>query len=306
MKKEYLRRFIKLAVQPMFHPRVPFKVRRILMKSAVLLQRKQPGVTRSTVTLGQVSAYQAQVAQASETQASEAQASETQVLYLHGGGYVFGDVATHRQVVDGIALIANATVWMPTYRLAPEHPFPAALDDAFSAYQALLSKGVSADNIIIAGDSAGGGLALALALRLRDEGQPLPRGLVLFSPWVDLTVTRTSHVFHAKRDPMLLPAGLQSCAEAYCGSTPHDHPYCSPLFADFSGLPPVCVQVGSDEILYDDAIELHQSLLRANVTADLQVFDGMWHVFQLHCHQLPEATAAVTQAFHWDFISRNQ
>lgn len=305
MKKAYLRRLIKLAVQPMFHPRVPFKVRRVLMKSAALLQRKQQGVTRNTVTLGKVDTYQATYL-TKAPQEKAPQATDTHVLYLHGGGYVFGGVTTHRQVVDGIALIANATVWMPDYRLAPEHPFPAALDDAFSAYQALLSQGVPADKIIIAGDSAGGGLALALALRLRDERQPLPKGLVLFSPWVDLTVTRTSHVFHAKRDPMLLPAGLQSCAEAYCGSTPHDHPYCSPLFADFSGLPPVCVQVGSDEILYDDAIELHQSLLRANVTADLQVFDGMWHVFQLHCHQLPEATAAVIQAFHWDFISRSQ
>ncbi|MCL5050153.1 MAG: alpha/beta hydrolase [Firmicutes bacterium] len=136
----------------------------------------------------------------------------------------------------------------------------------------------------------------------RDENLPVPKGLILFSPWVDLTVTRDSHVFRAQRDPMLLPAGLQSCANAYCGKTPHDHPYCSPLFADFTDLPPVLIQVGSDEILYDDAIELHKSLKRSNVVAELQVYDGMWHVFQLHCHQLPEATQAVQDAFRESYF----
>lgn len=292
MKKEYLRRLIKMAVQPMLHPRVPFKVRRILMHSTAVVQHKQKGVERDNTILGGVRTYQATVPSV----------TDDHVLYLHGGGYVFGGSATHRQIVDGIALLSKSNVWMPLYRLAPEHPFPAAIDDALSAYQALLEKGIHPEKIVVAGDSAGGGLSLALALRLRDENLPVPKGLILFSPWVDLTVTRDSHVFRAQRDPMLLPAGLQSCANAYCGKTPHDHPYCSPLFADFTDLPPVLIQVGSDEILYDDAIELHKSLKRSNVVAELQVYDGMWHVFQLHCHQLPEATQAVQDAFRESYF----
>ncbi|MCH8500748.1 MAG: alpha/beta hydrolase [Aliidiomarina sp.] len=286
MKKQQLRRLIKFAIQPLFHPRVPFSLRRKLMKSAALLQRKQRGVQRDELILGGVVTYKA----------AAAHAGSLHILYLHGGGYVFGDVSTHRQIVDGLAVIGRATVWMPHYRLAPEKPFPAALDDAVAAYEALLDKAISPNDIIVAGDSAGGGLSVALAVRLRDEGVPLPRGLALFSPWVDLTVTRASHFGNAALDPMLLPSGLQHCAAAYCTQTPREHPLCSPLFADLQGLPRMLIQVGTDEILLDDAVELHKAAVKAGVSADLQVFEGMWHVFQLHCHQLPEATQAVKQA----------
>lgn len=286
MKKQHLRRLIKFAIQPLFHPRVPFSLRRKLMKSAALLQRKQKGVQRDELVLGGVPTYQA----------TAKYPGRLHVLYLHGGGYVFGDVSTHRQVVDGIAVIGHATVWMPHYRLAPEKPFPAALDDAVATYEALLDKAIDPADIIVAGDSAGGGLSVALAVRLRDQGLPLPRGLALFSPWVDLTITRASHLGNAAIDPMLLPSGLQSCAAAYCGETPRDHPLCSPLFADLQGLPRMLIQVGTDEILFDDAVELHKAAMKAGVAADLQVFEGLWHVFQLHCHQLPEATQAVKQA----------
>lgn len=289
MKQEQLRRRVRRTIQPLLHPRVPFRLRRLLMQAATLLQRKSRRVLRQELTLGGIATHRA----------ADPDASDLHVFYLHGGGYVFGDVATHRGAIDGLARLGPATVWMPRYRLAPEHPFPAALDDACAAYQALLATGIKPENVLLAGDSAGGGLSLALAVRLRDGGLPLPRALALFSPWTDLTVTRASHYANAAIDPMLRPDGLQACAAAYCGQTPREHPLCSPLFADLRGLPPLLIQVGSDEILYDDAIELAQAAEGAGVATTLQVFEGLWHVFQLHGGQLSEAKQAMQQVFEW-------
>ena len=313
MQKLWLRRLIKIAVQPMFQPWVPFKLRRVLMHSTALLQRKQKEVDRSRVKLhgsasfapiaassnglsaaacaGKVAAYCAQPSALTVTDSTQ------HILYLHGGGYVFGGEYTHRQLVDGLALLGNAVVWMPDYRLAPEHPFPAAIHDALAAYTALLAQGIAGARITIAGDSAGGGLAMALALVIRDMQLPAPQRMLLFSPWVDLTVTRTSHSANAKLDPMLIPQGLASCAAAYCGTTPSNHALCSPLFANLAGLPPVYIQVGSDEILLDDARELHHAIQQAGGESELQEFADLWHVFQLHSHQLPEATAALRACF---------
>ncbi|WP_165831984.1 alpha/beta hydrolase [Aliidiomarina sp. B3213] len=261
------------------------------MNSAKFITKKQPGVSRQRLSIQGIPAYQAMPAE---------KTSDKTILYLHGGGYVFGNENTHRQVVDGLALICNATVLMPFYRLAPEHPFPAALNDALTAYNDLLSLGVKPENIMIAGDSAGGGLAVALALELRNQSLPMPALLTLFSPWADLTVNLESHRSNAKIDPMLVPKGLHSCARAYCQNTPRNHPQCSPLFADLTGLPPIHIQVGSDEILIDDARKLHENAKKAGVETTLEVFEGMWHVFQLHSHQLPEATEALEKvSAHW-------
>lgn len=288
MNKSALRRLIKYGIQPLFQPWVPHQLRRLLMNSAKLLrgrslQQVQHGLQRQRLQLGGRDCYQV----------SPVTATTLHILYLHGGGYTFGGVATHSQLVDGLALELQATVWMPIYRLAPEHPFPAALNDAIAAYQALLAQGIKAEQMMIAGDSAGGGLTLATALQLREQQQPLPSRLLLLSPWLDLTVSLPSHTERAARDPMLLPQGLRAAAQAYCQTTPTDHPLCSPLFADLTGLPPLTIQVGTDEILYDDAVQLHARASAAGVPSDLQIYDDLWHVFQLHCHQLPEATAAV-------------
>lgn len=313
MQKKWLRRLIKIAVQPMFQPWVPFKLRRALMHSTALLQSKQKGVVRSRLKLhgsasfapahmsssglsaaactGTVATYCAQPSAFNVTPSTQ------HILYLHGGGYVFGGEYTHRQLVDGLALLGNAVVWMPEYRLAPEHPFPAAIEDAIAAYTALLAQGIASTQITIAGDSAGGGLAMALALVIRDMQLPTPQRLLLFSPWVDLTVTRTSHSANAKLDPMLVPRGLAACAAAYCGTTPSNHALCSPLFANLEGLPPALIQVGSDEILLDDARELHHAIQQAGGASELHEFGDLWHVFQLHSHQLPEATAALRACF---------
>lgn len=286
MNKERLRKVIRVLVKPMFQPWVPFKVRRVLMNSAKLLSKKQKGVQRQHIQLMGIPTYQA----------SPEHEPKRHILYLHGGGYVFGNENTHRQVVDGLALTCNANVYMPLYRLAPEHPFPAALNDAFDAYLTLLEQGILPENITIAGDSAGGGLTVALALKLKEDKRPLPSNLVLFSPWLDLTVSLDSHEKNADIDPMLIPAGLHSCAKAYCQNTPTNHPWCSPVYASLGvleHLPPVLIQVGGHEILLDDAKHIHQKIEEAGGTSELQIFDDMWHVFQLHSHQLPEATEAL-------------
>ena len=216
------------------------------------------------------------------------------VLYLHGGGYCVGSPAASRVITANLAVRCAARVFAADYRLAPEHPFPAAAEDAIAAYRGLLDRGFDAAAIVIAGDSAGGGLAVATALRLRELGLPQPAALVLFSPWVDLGLAALG-----KRPPgevVLTKAWLRVCAGHYLAGHPADDPLASPVGADLRGLPRTLIQVGGDELLLTDARRLHQALSAAGVASELLEFPRRWHVFQQNAGMLADADRALAAA----------
>ncbi|MGH7398349.1 MAG: alpha/beta hydrolase [Candidatus Rokuibacteriota bacterium] len=215
------------------------------------------------------------------------------VLYLHGGGYVIGSPRSHRHLAAAIARAAATDALLLDYRLAPEHPYPAAVDDATAAYRWLLDQGVAPERIVIAGDSAGGGLTVAALLALREARVPLPAGGVCISPWVDLTCSGESYRTKAEVDPIVRRAGVEEMAKAYLGTTPPRSPMASPLFADLRGLPPLLIHVGGDEILLDDAVQLAERARAAGVEATLEVYDRMIHVWHWFLPMLDEAQAAV-------------
>jgi monoterpene epsilon-lactone hydrolase len=220
--------------------------------------------------------------------------SDRVVLYLHGGGYVMGSLDTHQELMSRISRATGARALGLDYRLAPEHPFPAALDDAVAGYRALLATGIDPKGVLVAGDSAGGGLTVATLVRLRTLGVKLPAGAVVFSPWTDLSASGASVRTRAEADPMIRPQMLTDCAAHYCAGTPATDPLVSPLFADLTGLPPLLIQVGDDEILLDDATRLAQRAKTCGVAAELNVWSGAFHVFQAFT-QLPEAAEALEQ-----------
>jgi acetyl esterase/lipase len=203
------------------------------------------------------------------------------ILYLHGGAYALGSIDAHRAF---LARLANATamdVLAIDYRLAPEHPFPAALEDATAAYLWLVSQGIDPAQVIIAGDSAGGGLTLATLVALRNDGKPLPAGAVCISPWTDLALTGASIERKASADPVLDADDLVIYARYYAGERDLTSPLISPLYADLTGLPPLLIQVGTDEILLDDAARCADRARAAGVEVTLEIWDGMFHVFQM-------------------------
>ncbi|MBW2713118.1 MAG: alpha/beta hydrolase [Deltaproteobacteria bacterium] len=217
------------------------------------------------------------------------------LLYFHGGGYAMGSLITHRILVAKLSRAAKLRVLSVGYRLGPEEPFPAAVEDAVSAYEFLLDEGGAAEEIVIAGDSAGGGLAAACLLALREAGHPLPKAGALISPWLDLSLTRDSVTRLASIDPLVEAPLLQECADAYLGSTDPKTALASPLFADLSGLPPLLIQVGSAEILLDDATEFADSARRAGSEITLEVWEDMIHVWHSSAAVLPEARDAIAK-----------
>lgn len=217
------------------------------------------------------------------------------LLYLHGGGYVFGSCATHRQMASYIAKAGGVRVLLPEYRLAPEHPYPAAIEDVVRLYRALLKAGYSSRDIMVAGDSAGGGLAVAALLALRDAGEPMPAAACLLSPWLDLTGSGESMQTNAQKDPWFKPEYMPVLARHYCPENERAHPLVSPVFADVSGLPPLLVQVCSEEILLSDATRIVEKTRAAGGEADLEIYSGLWHVFQAFARQVPESRAAVAR-----------
>lgn len=219
--------------------------------------------------------------------------SDRVLYYFHGGAYLGGSPTTHRGLLAHIARAAGCTVIALDYRLAPEHPYPAAREDAVAGWQALLAQGLAPENLVIGGDSAGGNLALATALSLRDAGLPLPRALVLISPWTDATSTSASMASRAARDRILTPAGIRRAAAQFAGATPLDDPGVSPLFASPQGLPRTLVQVGDDEMLLDDSTRWAAAAEAAGVTVTLDVQPGLWHVWQAMAGWMPEADRAV-------------
>lgn len=216
------------------------------------------------------------------------------ILYFHGGGFRIGSIASHRDLIAQIAVASGCRVLAINYRLAPEQRFPAARDDALAAYDWMLGQGLKPSNVVFAGDSAGGNLALAAMLTLRDSKRPLPAAAALMSPWTDLAATGASYVSRAEADPIHQRPMILALAKNYLGGQgdPRD-PLVSPLYADLAGLPPLLIQVGDRETVLDDSIMLADKARAANVDVDLQVWDGMIHVFQMFGAELPEAHQAI-------------
>jgi monoterpene epsilon-lactone hydrolase len=216
------------------------------------------------------------------------------LFYLHGGGYFACSSLTHRPVTAGFAQ-RGLQVFAANYRLAPEHPFPAAIDDAVAAYLGLLASGIPPGELTIAGDSAGGGLAVATLLSLRDAGHPLPAACVLFSPWTDLAGTGASLVTNDKRDIMFDGDKIALAAAPYLAGTDPCNPLASPVYAALQGLPPLLIHVGSDEVLLDDSTRLAERARAAGVSVTLQSWPGVPHVWQLFKF-LPEARHSMDEA----------
>ena len=203
------------------------------------------------------------------------------ILYLHGGGYLSGSYKYARSMTSKLANYTSMDVLCVDYRLAPEHPFPSALEDALKAWDYLMYQGYGAENIVIAGDSAGGNLALILTLKLKEQNRMLPKGMVLFSPWTDLTRSGKSHAEKVDVDPILTPEYLKQAIDSYVPNMDLKNPYISPVFGDFKGFPPVQIQVGTNEILYSDAVNLQKQMLKCHVQVEWKCYRGMWHVFQM-------------------------
>lgn len=218
------------------------------------------------------------------------------VLYLHGGGYYFCSPRTHRPISFGLALAARARVFALAYRLAPEHPFPAAIEDAVAAYRALLASGIAPSSLVMAGDSAGGGLTLATLVALREAGLPQPAGAVAFSPWTDLAATGASLQTNDATDVMFCGAAIARAARFYLGSTRADHPLISPLYADLHGLPPLLIHASNTEVLRDDALRFANRAEAAGVDVRLTVWPDTPHAHQIFARWLPEAREALAQA----------
>lgn len=293
-----LRQAITLLLKPTLAPRFPVSWQRRwltgLMRSTTLKAR---GVAMEVSTLGGVPGEWLTCRDAPAS-------SPGAILYLHGGAYCIGSPATHRALTSRLCKKTGLPVFAPDYRLAPEHPFPAALEDALAAYHALQAQGP----VFLAGDSAGGGLALATALVVRAAGTPPPAALLLMSPWVDMTEEEYDDGTAMPDDPMLTRSWLRSSAALYLGiehHTPMERasalacPLLSPLKANLRDLPPTLIQAGTDELLLGQALALEQALQRAGVHTRCEITQGHWHVAQMHAGALASADAALTSMAHF-------
>lgn len=218
---------------------------------------------------------------------------EKVIFYTHGGGYGMGDLISSRALIAPIAKKTGIRVFSFEYRLAPEHPFPAAFDDAKKAYEYVLGQGYSPGNIIAFGESAGGGLAVSNILRLIAEGKEAPKCLVTISPWSDLTATGQTYFLNEDKDPLLRGKYLKRLADSYVGDDSPLNPYISPAFASYDDrFPPTLIQAGSDEVLLDDSKLLYNAMKDGGVDVDIEIYPKMWHVF--HIWQIEESDKAIT------------
>ncbi len=278
MMQTIMRRLVTLTVKSQLNPRV-----------TVATQRKCLDLLRFTPMPGGIKERSTELAGIDTRQLTPTPCYGA-ILYLHGGAYCTGSPDSHREMVARIARTTEREAFILHYRLAPEHPYPAALDDAMAAYTDLLSRH---QDIVLVGDSAGGGLAMALAERISQTDYAQPNAMVLLSPWCDLTCSGPTMESNRRIDPMLHPDWLTSSAAMYAAESAKDEPGISPLFGDMSGYPRTLIQVGSDEILLSDATRAEAAMKEAGVDVTLQVSEGMWHVFQFHAAILKSSKKAV-------------
>jgi len=248
------------------------------------------GVSYKTITLGGAPAM---ISERSEHAGSRV------VLYIHGGGYVHGGVEAYRGLTGRLATALSARVYIPDYRQAPEFPFPTPIDDVFSAYRALLDSGVHPENLVLAGDSAGGAMVVTIMRRARDAGIPLPAAGVAISPWADLTHSGFSATTREGIDPLCSVDFLNLLARSFLAGELPTHPDASPVYANVQGLAPILIQIGENEVMLSDAIRLASNLGEARVRTTLEVWPGMFHVWHLLAGILPEADRALRNAIRF-------
>jgi len=283
LRSELVRLGVRWFIKPRRHPTVA-AARQRLLAAARWIPAPRAGTEVLSVDAGGVPG---------EFIATPASQPDRYVLFLHGGGYVAGWPALYRHFTWRVATAARARVLAIDYRLAPEHPFPAALDDALAAYRWLVAGMADPRRTAVMGDSAGGGLALALLLRLRDAGLELPAAAIALSPWTDLALTGGSLSLNVKSDPMLNAADARLFADCYLAGADPRSPYASPLYGNPAGLPPTLIHVGSDEILHDDAVCMAENLRAAGCRIEIEVWPRMPHVWHLFAPVLPEARQAI-------------
>jgi monoterpene epsilon-lactone hydrolase len=285
LRSEILRFALRSMIKSRNYRRLPIERHRRMASAAERLVPDPPSTTRRVkLDAGGVRA---------ELIATPASDDNRYVLFLHGGGFIIGSPALYRHVTWRIATAARARVLAIDYRLAPENPFPAALEDAVAAYHWLLGSGVNPGRIAVMGDSAGGGLVFSLMLRLRDEATPLPSAAVAVSPWTDLALTGPSLQLNAVSDPMLSPEDPAYFVEEYLAGTDPRTPYASPLYGDPAGFSPAMIQVGSDELLRDDAVRMAERMRAAGCQVELEIWPRMPHAWHVFVPLIPEARQAI-------------
>jgi len=290
--KSMLRRQIKPEFQRLLDDQAGFAENVVKFRATVEKRSARfvtPRDLKITPWQGQPGASEIIEAPSSTPESTPESTPDWALLYLHGGGYFFGSPVTHRSISGFLARTLPAKTHVLDYRLAPEHPFPAALEDAVAAYQALLDQGYAPSQIVVSGDSAGGGLSLALCLRLRELGLPQPCALALMSPLVDLVNTRQSALQNTHKDDMFSHRIFGTLEKIYHGETAPDHPLVSPIHADLSGLPPMLVHVSTTEVLLDDSLRLAAKVRKSGGQAELQILEGLPHVWHVFCGLVPEA-----------------
>ncbi|WP_148863584.1 alpha/beta hydrolase [Marinobacter fonticola] len=275
-----LRFTLQTTVKPLLRPGMPVGIQRALIRQAYRLSPPPRQCLFSRSKINNVPYMKV----------THGAPNATAMLYLHGGAYTIGSAQTHKGITGHIAKASGGTIFVPDYRLAPEHPFPAALEDALAIYRHLLGLGYRPNRISIAGDSAGGGLTLALALKLKQEKLPLPGALIMLSPWLDLT---HRHIHTPDIEPVLQLGWIRKAAENYCSGLSLEEPFISPLYGNIDGLPPMLIQAGTQEILLNDARRLSEKARLAGVNATLEEYTDLWHVFQIHAGPLDAANEAI-------------
>lgn len=280
---QILRLGLRVALKPMLSPRLPIAWQRHWLE---VLARWMPSWPTAKVEPAKIAGVSGEWVRTGATGSDQGA-----LLYLHGGGYCVGSPTTHRAVTTRLAAACGLPVFVADYRLAPEHVFPAALEDAVAVFVALAASGP----VVIAGDSAGAGLSLATALLLRERDMKLPAALVLFSPWIDLALAPASESASTS-DPMLGRPWLNFAAQHYVAGGDATAPHVSPIYGDLRELPPTLIQAGADEILNRDARTLQHALERSGVAVRCELVPDRWHAFQLHAGLLPSADAAIDRA----------
>jgi len=283
---------LRLLFRPVIGSRLPISFQRRWATALTRVVGGPRGIERSEIWVGELSMTRLRRADADAVGAVDPSGRDA-VLYLHGGGFEIGGGEMYVGFASRVAAVTGADVYLPDYRLAPEHPQPAPTDDAFAAYRSVLELGHDAARTAVVGDSAGGGIAVSTVRSLREMGLPDPAAMVLISPWLDLSLSGASIGTVGRRDPMLRRRWLECAARSHAAGLHLDDPRVSPLFADLHRLPPTLVQVGTEEILLDDSTRFADRAHAAGVEVELQRFDGLFHDFQLFARLLPSARDAL-------------